>query len=97
MKSVIKTTLRQSTGRCASEAAADVRYILNMNIMDETSNLWVTGFNEIGEQVLGMSADALTQLKVGATVRRRADDRTTTSPRRCASSTARARNSLRSR
>lgn len=41
----------------------DNRYILNMNVMDETSNLWVTGFNEIGEQVLGMTADALTHLK----------------------------------
>ncbi|CCK68989.1 replication factor A subunit protein RFA1 KNAG_0B05560 [Huiozyma naganishii CBS 8797] len=39
------------------------RYILTLSIMDETGQLWVVLFNEQAEQLLGVSATKLTDLK----------------------------------
>ncbi|KLT46222.1 replication factor-a protein [Cutaneotrichosporon oleaginosum] len=39
------------------------RYILQMNIMDHTSAFWVTAFNEVAEQLLGISANDLMRFK----------------------------------
>ncbi|GMK57399.1 hypothetical protein CspeluHIS016_0402330 [Cutaneotrichosporon spelunceum] len=39
------------------------RYILQMNVMDHTSSFWVTAFNEVAEQLLGISANDLMRFK----------------------------------
>jgi replication factor A1 len=40
-----------------------LRYILQMNVMDYTSSFWVTAFNEVAEQLLGISANDLMRFK----------------------------------
>ena len=40
------------------------RYILNLSIMDHSGHIWVTGFNDVGEQLLGVTANELIALKV---------------------------------
>ena len=44
---------------------ADVhsRYILQMNVMDHTGQFWITAFNEVAEQLMGVSANDLQQRK----------------------------------
>lgn len=39
------------------------RYILQMNVIDSTGSFWITGFNEVAEQIMGVSADNLFKLK----------------------------------
>ncbi|WOO77315.1 Replication factor A protein 1 [Vanrija pseudolonga] len=39
------------------------RYILSMNVMDYTGSFWITAFNEVAEQLLGVSANELMRLK----------------------------------
>lgn len=39
------------------------RYILSMNVMDYTGAFWITAFNEVAEQLLGVSANELMRLK----------------------------------
>ncbi|ORX40177.1 hypothetical protein BD324DRAFT_616671 [Kockovaella imperatae] len=41
------------------------RYILQMNIMDHVGSIWITGFNEVAEQIMGIPANDLTGLKEG--------------------------------
>lgn len=43
------------------------RYILQINLMDHAGTLWVTAFNEVAEQVMGVTANDLHKLKVGCT------------------------------
>jgi hypothetical protein len=43
---------------------APCRYILNLSIMDHSGHIWVTGFNDVGEQLLGVTANELIALKV---------------------------------
>ena len=40
------------------------RYILSLSIMDHSGHIWVTAFNEVGEQLLGKTANELIELKV---------------------------------
>jgi len=39
------------------------RYILQMNVMDYTGSFWITAFNEVAEQLMGISANDLMALK----------------------------------
>lgn len=39
------------------------RYILQMNVMDHTGHFWITAFNEVAEQLLGVSANDLQAYK----------------------------------
>lgn len=39
------------------------RYILSMHVMDHTGSFWSTAFNEVAEQVMGISANELMRLK----------------------------------
>ncbi|GAA5868477.1 hypothetical protein JCM8547_006286 [Rhodosporidiobolus lusitaniae] len=43
--------------------APQYRYILSMCVNDYTSQIWVSGFNEVGQDVFGKSADEMQQLK----------------------------------
>ncbi|GAA5888099.1 hypothetical protein JCM6882_000280 [Rhodosporidiobolus microsporus] len=43
--------------------APSYRYILSMCINDYTSQIWVSGFNEVGTDLFGKSADEMQQLK----------------------------------
>ena len=40
------------------------RYILNMNVMDFAGQFWITAFNETAEQMMGISANDLQDMKV---------------------------------
>jgi replication factor A1 len=40
------------------------RYIMSMMVSDATGTQWVSSFNEIGEKILGLSADTLAEKKV---------------------------------
>ncbi len=40
------------------------RYILSMNVMDWAGQFWITAFNEVAEQLMGISANDLMKLKV---------------------------------
>ena len=39
------------------------RYILSLNVSDHTGQLWLSCFDDVGRVVMGMSADALMELK----------------------------------
>jgi len=39
------------------------RYILNLSIMDHTGHIWITAFNDVAEQLLGVPANDLVHLK----------------------------------
>ncbi|GFZ45306.1 Single-stranded DNA-binding protein p68 subunit [Saitozyma sp. JCM 24511] len=39
------------------------RYILSLNVLDHTSSFWITAFNEVAEQIMGVSANELMRLK----------------------------------
>lgn len=39
-------------------------YILQMNVIDHSGSFWITGFNEVAEQVMSISANDLQKLKV---------------------------------
>jgi hypothetical protein len=43
------------------------RYILSLNVLDHTSSFWITAFNEVAEQIMGVSANELMRLKVNYT------------------------------
>jgi hypothetical protein len=36
-----------------------------MNVLDHTNSFWITAFNEVAEQIMGVSANDLMKLKVG--------------------------------
>ncbi|GAA6027015.1 hypothetical protein JCM8097_006042 [Rhodosporidiobolus ruineniae] len=46
-----------------SYEAPQYRYILSMTISDYTGQIWVSGFNEVGQALFGKSADELQALK----------------------------------
>ena len=39
------------------------RYILQINLMDHAGQMWITAFNEVAEQMMGISANELHALK----------------------------------
>lgn len=39
------------------------RYILQMNVMDHSGSFWITAFNEVAEQIMGISANDLMKYK----------------------------------
>jgi replication factor A1 len=39
------------------------RYILQINLMDHAGQMWITAFNEVAEQMMGISANDLHALK----------------------------------
>lgn len=51
--------------KCDRSFPAPVRrYIFSANIADYSGQIWISGFNEIGQQLLGISADELDALRV---------------------------------
>ncbi len=44
--------------------APNYRYILPIGVCDHSGHVWLQGFNEIGEQILGRSANELADIKV---------------------------------
>ncbi|KDN50412.1 replication factor-a protein [Tilletiaria anomala UBC 951] len=46
-----------------SYEAPQHRYILTANVADHTGQIWISGFNDVGEELIGMTADQLDQLK----------------------------------
>ncbi|SCU87422.1 LAMI_0D06040g1_1 [Lachancea mirantina] len=64
-----KKVIEESDGtwRCekcnSNHASPQWRYMLTASIVDETGQLWITLFNEQAEQMLGVDASALMQLK----------------------------------
>lgn len=59
------------------------RYIFSANIADYSGQIWISGFNEIGTQLLGITADELDAIRVRLSYSRRT--RTRASSRRCCS------------
>ena len=55
------------TWRCekcdTDNSAPEWRYMLTISVMDETSQLWLTLFNDQAQQLLGIDANTLTALK----------------------------------
>ena len=43
--------------------APQARYIFTANIADHTGQIWINGFNEVGEELIGMSANELATMK----------------------------------
>ncbi|GAA5921776.1 hypothetical protein JCM1841_001858 [Sporobolomyces salmonicolor] len=43
--------------------APQYRYILSLAVNDYTSQIWLSGFNEVGQEILGKTADEMQQLK----------------------------------
>lgn len=65
-----KKVLQDETGtswRCEkcdkSHPRPQYRYILSLNVADYTGKIWVNCFDEVGRQILGISADDLTEMK----------------------------------
>ncbi|KAJ1931440.1 Replication factor A protein 1 [Kickxella alabastrina] len=64
-----KITEDQSSGqwRCEkcqrSYPAPEYRYIFSVNVSDETGQTWLQCFSDIGEQILGCTANALIELQ----------------------------------
>lgn len=40
------------------------RYILSISVLDHSGQMWLTGFNDIGELLLGINANELHQMFV---------------------------------
>ena len=40
------------------------RYILQANLLDWAGGIWITAFNEVAEQLVGISANDLMKLRV---------------------------------
>lgn len=40
-----------------------IRFILQINLMDHAGQMWITAFNEVAEQMMGISANDLHALK----------------------------------
>ena len=61
------TMMDQHSWRCEkcdmNYEAPQYRYIINANVQDYTGSIWLSGFNEVGEQMLGATATELAQLK----------------------------------
>ena len=67
VRSVIVNGQPLSTGmslRLSSEACWLInRFILQINLMDHAGQMWITAFNEVAEQMMGISANDLHALK----------------------------------
>ncbi|WEW55620.1 Replication factor A protein 1 [Emydomyces testavorans] len=46
-----------------SHSKPEYRYILTVNVSDHTGQMWLNCFNEVGLSIIGMTADALMELK----------------------------------
>lgn len=46
------------------------RYILQINMMDHAGAIWITAFNEVAEQLMGVPANEIQELKVGPAKRK---------------------------
>lgn len=61
-----------NTWRCEkcdrSFPAPEYRYIISANVQDATGQCWLSGFNDVGRQVFGMSADDYMRKKVSVTL-----------------------------
>lgn len=42
----------------------DNRYLLSFQVGDHTGQAWLQAFNEVGAEIIGMSADELIKLRV---------------------------------
>jgi len=49
------------------------RYIMSVNVSDHTGQIWLSCFDEVGVQMMGMSANELMEIKEGGDDRRVAD------------------------
>ncbi|KAG4423075.1 hypothetical protein IFR04_003851 [Cadophora malorum] len=47
----------------ASHPRPEYRYIMQLNVNDHTGQLWLSCFDDVGRQVMGMSGDQLMELK----------------------------------
>jgi hypothetical protein len=66
VRNVIEHGQLLSTGtsphlKCWAELTG--RYILQINLMDHAGQMWITAFNEVAEQMMGISANDLHALK----------------------------------
>ena len=41
----------------------EYRYIMSVNVSDYTGQIWLSCFDDVGRQIMGMSADQLTEMK----------------------------------
>lgn len=39
------------------------RYIINLNVADSTDSFWCSGFNEVGQTIIGLPANSMEELK----------------------------------
>ena len=46
------------------------RYILSMNVMDYAGSFWITAFNEVAEQLMGVTANQIMEWKVSISLGR---------------------------
>lgn len=49
------------------------RYIMNINVSDHTGQMWLSGFDESGRDIMGMSANELVEMKENDETTTRAD------------------------
>lgn len=59
----VNRSLSRSVDRERTVGLSVIRYILNMNVMDHTGQFWVTGFNEVAEVIMGISANDLQAIR----------------------------------
>jgi Replication factor-A C terminal domain len=74
-RSVIAVTQTATIGEpplsqiATQKTSADVlpylarRYLLTANVADHTGQLWIQAFNDVGEQLLGVTANRLAQVR----------------------------------
>lgn len=48
-----------------TELMAPSSYLLGMQVSDHTTQAWLQAFNDVGTEIIGMSADKLMEIKVG--------------------------------
>jgi len=47
-----------------SFCSRSLRYILSISVLDHSGQMWLTGFNDIGEMLLGVNANEMRRLSV---------------------------------
>lgn len=61
------TDMGDGTWRCEkcnqNHPKPEHRYIMSLNVNDHTGQLWLSCFDDVGRMIMGMSADALMELK----------------------------------
>lgn len=59
--------MTDGTWHCAkcevNHQAPDHRYIISLNVNDHTAHMWMTAFDDVGRQIMGMSANELMELR----------------------------------